>query len=734
MKMRFRALRHPLGRCFSSKGTPYAVSVHPLVAHALEEKKPVVALESTIISHGMPYPRNVEVAREIEALIRSEGVIPATCAVINGVPKVGLTDEELEYLGQADAHSISKASRRDLAQVVGSGASAATTVAGTMILAHRAGIRVFATGGLGGVHRGAEMSFDVSADLTELSRTPVAVVCGGVKSILDIPKTLEVLETQGVPVLTYGGAPEFPAFFTNDSGIPSPLVARDSMQVAQALHASDALELNTGTVIAVPNPQPASGKVITQAIDEALSEASRRGVAGAATTPFLLASIEKSTGGSSLDANIALVMNNARVACDIAKAYCSRPTETTPRHVSDATLAPATPATDESASKRKAKEGPVAVLVFGGAVVDTVGHVRRDVQAIRGSSNPGTVVQGYGGVARNVSEGLGRLGSSVALVSAVGDDELGKGLLEYTRDAGVRMDYVCVAPVGSTASYLAVHSADGDLLLGCADMDMTAAVNVDVVNGVVGAIRGARMVVTDGNLVPESLSRVVRLCESYNVQFAFEPTSDHRAEFVVSKDILPKVSLIKPNFSELQVILKSCLRKGYVRAGRAMLEDALERADGLTAEDVKESTVVQLAVALQRIMSQQDPAAGRTPGVTAAGGTHLLLGKHVLVSLGARGAVWAGPIPQANGHNADFFDSVSQEGIAAKVFPGREVPEENIVNASGAGDTLLAGLLHGLLSGRNVFDSIDVGLNAAALSVQSPSPCPLNIRLALGDD
>jgi pseudouridine-5'-phosphate glycosidase len=249
----------------------------------LHEGRPVVALESTIISHGMPYPRNVEVARAVEAEVRRGGAVPATCAVIHGVPTVGLSDDALELLARG-GHAVAKASRRDLGAVMAGGGHGATTVAATMILAHRAGIATFATGGIGGVHRGAETSMDISADLLELARTPVTVVCAGVKSILDIEKTLEVLETQGVPVLGYQ-CTQFPAFFTNDSGVLSPAVVAGAMEVAQIMAAQEALGLGNGMVVGVPNPTPADAAAVAAAIDAALASAASEGIKGARTTP-----------------------------------------------------------------------------------------------------------------------------------------------------------------------------------------------------------------------------------------------------------------------------------------------------------------------------------------------------------------------------------------------------------------------------------------------------------------
>ena len=230
------------------------VSISEEVKQALAEGKPIVALESTIISHGMPYPRNIEVAIAVEDIIRNHGGIPATCAIIHGIPKVGLSTEDLDILGHG--HTVLKASRRDLGLAIANKAHAATTVAGTMILAHAVDISVFATGGIGGVHRGVESTMDISADLLELGRTPVAVVCAGVKSILDIPRTLEVLETQGVPVIGYQ-CNEFPAFFTNHSAIPSPIRLDHTLDIAKLIHAQRQLQLTNGLVVGVPNPSPA---------------------------------------------------------------------------------------------------------------------------------------------------------------------------------------------------------------------------------------------------------------------------------------------------------------------------------------------------------------------------------------------------------------------------------------------------------------------------------------------
>jgi pseudouridine-5'-phosphate glycosidase len=290
------------------------------VAAALAAGRPVVALESTIISHGMPWPQNVDTALAVEAAVRAEGAVPATVAVIDGRLQAGLRVDQIERLGQAGA-AVAKASRRDLALLIARRGTGATTVAATMLVAGLAGIRLFATGGIGGVHRGAATSFDISADLQELARTPVAVVCVGAKSILDLALTLEYLETHGVPVLGHG-TDELPAFFCRDSGLKLDARLDTPAEFAAVLQAQWALPGAGGVVIA--NPIPAAHALpraaVDAAIDQALAEAAQQGIGGKAVTPFLLARVNALTGGVSLAANIQLVLDNARLAARIAVA------------------------------------------------------------------------------------------------------------------------------------------------------------------------------------------------------------------------------------------------------------------------------------------------------------------------------------------------------------------------------------------------------------------------------
>ena len=298
------------------------LDVKPEAAEAIAAGKPVVALESTIISHGMPYPQNVETALKVEEIVRANGAVPATIGVIGGRLKAGLTPDEIEYFGKKGT-AITKASRRDLAVLCARGEDGATTVTTTMIGAALAGIRVFATGGIGGVHRGAETTMDISADLEELANTPVLVVCAGCKSILDLGLTLEYLETHGVPVIGYG-TEKLPAFYTRESEFRVDYRMDTPEEIARAFRTQNELNFRGGMLVTNPIPEKYSmdPAVINHAIEEAIEACKAAGIHGKETTPFLLAKVKELTGGDSLDSNIQLVFNNARLAAQIAKAYC----------------------------------------------------------------------------------------------------------------------------------------------------------------------------------------------------------------------------------------------------------------------------------------------------------------------------------------------------------------------------------------------------------------------------
>lgn len=296
------------------------LDINKEVKEALENNLPVVALESTIISHGMPYPQNIEMAKKVEGIIRSEGAVPATIAIMNGKIKIGLSDEDLETL--ASAENVAKVSRRDVAKIVANKSLGATTVASTMICAEMAGIKFFVTGGIGGVHRGYENTLDISADLEELAQTNVTVICAGAKAILDLPRTMEYLETNGVSVVGYQ-TEVLPAFFTRTSDIKLTNYVKDHVELAEMIYVKDQLELKGGLLVANPIPKEDSldADYINNVIDKAIKQSFIDGIEGKDVTPYLLKAIVEATDGKSLIANLALVYNNAKVGAKLAKAY-----------------------------------------------------------------------------------------------------------------------------------------------------------------------------------------------------------------------------------------------------------------------------------------------------------------------------------------------------------------------------------------------------------------------------
>ncbi|CAH1643441.1 unnamed protein product [Spodoptera littoralis] len=369
------------------------------VRRAKSEGKPIVALESTIITHGMPYPQNLETAKQVENIIRERGAVPATVAILKGQLSIGLSEDELTYLAQAKG--VVKASRRDLAPITAAKLDGATTVAGTIIAAQLADIPVFVTGGIGGVHRHGENTLDISADLNELGRSNTLVVCSGVKSILDIGRTLEYLETQGVCVCAFGESSDFPAFYTARSGFTAPHRVGDAQQAARVLHAARQLELASGIVVAVPVPQEYAmdEKIIGEAINSALKEADRKGIFGKEVTPFILAAVAKATSGASLNANIALIKNNAKVGADIAVEFKKLKNGDDSKNAFNIGLSKGAGKCTSNSSRhfhtscsRRADENPLFsgdkkcggdVLVIGGANVDRVYRLKEDGVQVR---------------------------------------------------------------------------------------------------------------------------------------------------------------------------------------------------------------------------------------------------------------------------------------------------------------------------------------------------------------
>ncbi|KAJ3125774.1 hypothetical protein HK098_008234 [Nowakowskiella sp. JEL0407] len=499
----------------------------------LLNKKGVVALESTIISHGLPYPQNYNTALELEKIVTSHGCTPAHIAIINGKIKVGLLDEELHQL--AKEKNVVKASRRDIAHIVALGKNGATTVSATMLIAHLCGIKVFVTGGIGGVHRGAENSMDISADLTELGRTPVTVVCSGVKSILDIEKTLEYLETQGVTVLTYGSSEEFPAFYSPSSGFKSMAAMDNPHEIATVIDANMKLDLKSGIVVGVPIPGGGVEGVDT-AIKKAIKEAEKNGIKGKDITPYLLSKVSKITKGKSLDANISLIKNNAKVGSLIAKSLENRQVSSNPKVFS---------------------KGKRPVIV-GGIVMDICSKPTPKLESdlTLATSHPGKVTKLVGGVAKNIAEACFRTRGNPFLVSAVGNDSWGDWIKSDVKNIGMEVLGI-ERKDGQTAIYSSLLNGKGELISAVADMDILEHVSMPhEVENILG--EKPSVICFDGNLSVSEITRILQYANQFGIPTIFEPTSVMKSVKIFQN--APKVDLvptfITPNILELGEMLR----------------------------------------------------------------------------------------------------------------------------------------------------------------------------------
>lgn len=736
-----------------------SVHVHPDVQDAIKSRKPVVALESTIISHGMPYPANIDMAKRVEAVVRAAGAIPATCAIISGFPKVGLQDSDFELLARngvsGQSYDVMKCSRRDMAFAIASSRHAATTVSGTMILAHSIGINVLATGGIGGVHRGAEVSMDISADLQELGRTPMAVVCAGVKSILDIPKTLEVLESYGVPVVGYQ-TKIFPAFYTDNSGYQAPLSVNSPEEVARMLSVSATLGLSAGLVVAVPPPSPIPAADINAAIAQALKDAEQRRVSGAAVTPFLLAAVKSLTDGASLETNIDLVLNNARVAAEIAVAhaalswntsrdrvYISRPDrisieasvqkdeETVKKSPAEFTVAApcessvdivTVPASLHPSWYRHPQHGLSApeVIVVGAAIVDRICTPTSEKGLVKGSSSPGKVAISYGGVGANISTALSRDKSRrVAFCTAVGNDDSGRDMLLHLSGYGIDVSESVVSTRHATGSYTAVHEPQGDLLVAIADVPLPAVLHPELLVKrlqnlmsstsryvVLGA--GIRAIISDCNISDESMAALGDLCAEKAIPLVVDPTSDVKCIGPIRSNTLHLINLIKPNVSELVAMNTELLDRDLISRNRGAVATIIARATSTSLPITDVSQLATLATSLLWAMRRDGD----------------VVGKNVVVTLGAMGVLWVGPA-ECFSHSASLrreYRTVIVDDCTGWTYIPAIPLTEPPVSTNGAGDAFLAGIVGSVLSRprrigeldlRLSLENVTAGLNAA---------------------
>jgi len=682
---------------FASASNAFVLSRE--VSAALRNDEPVVALESTIITHGMPYPANLNMARETENIIREKGAVPATIAIIGGKIHVGLNNEQLEHL--ATSTSALKTSRRDFPHVIAKKLDGGTTVSGTMVVAHRAGIQVFVTGGIGGVHRGATTSMDISADLTELGRTPVLVVSAGVKSILDIGLTLEYLETMGVCVASLHQQ-NFPAFYTSDSGFRSPYCVNSTMEAAQHMKANIDLSLNTGMLLGVPIPADAAAdSSIPDAIEQAVQEAATRGIAGKEITPYILSRLNELTGGESLRANIALVKNNAAVGAQVAVDLANLTNQQTSSASRDCTadsvgetvlgsrtLHSTTP--DQSKSS--------APIVVGGCIFDFVVKVTDDDIRLNGSTHIGNLQYSHGGVGRNVADAMARLGNQPRLVSMLGADNQGASIQHQSHHIDTSL--VEVLPDAATATYTAVLDRFGECKLGVGDMNIHNRITPEYILRVEKEIASSPLVVTDGNVPQQTIDTLLEVCFKHAVPLFYEPTCMRKA----NKPLLTAASsgnltYCSPNLNELMSMAETL---PYFKK---------EKSPDMT--QMNRDTLTQLAQISIRLLEQYKMSV-----------VMLTLSEYGVL-LTRRGSV-SDPLPVKSNSN-----STLDSRFSSVYYPGS--PATHVVSVSGAGDCLTAGFLTGVLQGKNQHQCVSAGLQAAKLSCGVAAAVPSQLSLELID-
>ncbi|XP_054845116.1 uncharacterized protein LOC129336129 isoform X2 [Eublepharis macularius] len=616
----------------------------------------------------MPYPHNLSTAREVEDMVRRNGVVPATIGILNGCIHVGLQNDELEIL--AKRKNVVKASRRDFPYVLSQGLSGGTTVAGTMFVAHKAGIPVFVTGGIGGVHRGGEKTLDVSADLTELGRTPVAVISAGVKSILDIGRTLEYLETQGVCVATLGDSKEFPAFFARQSGFQAPYQVQSEEDAAKLIARALTLPLGSGVLIAVPCPeeQAASGQLIEEAIQQALRESRERRITGKELTPFLLQRVNELSSGKSLNSNIALIKNNASVGSRIAVALNK--------------IQKAQWRGDGLSQSDKALPAPRPVVI-GGINVDFIAKAKGSAIVDGGQTNPSTVRQSFGGVGRNLADCLSRLGKAPVFISAMGKDEHSESVLRYCRHMDMRGVYQLDGH--NTATYCAVITGSGELKLGLGDMEIHQQITEQRVSRFKGSLCLAPLVCIDGNVPVSTIQYVCQFAKEHHLAVYYEPTDVDKASKPFFSDSWRALACVSPNLRELRAISRTL--------GYPVPADLPSKP-----EDVIETALALVLPLLRELHC-------------------------VVVTLGQHGVLVCGQSMDGSVslHPGACSKTTASE-LCATHYPPIPVPVEEIVNVSGAGDSLMAGIIAGLLAGEGTNVCVRMGLLAASLSLCSYEP------------
>ncbi|KAI9048287.1 hypothetical protein LZ554_008082 [Drepanopeziza brunnea f. sp. 'monogermtubi'] len=756
------------------------------VRYALKNNQPVVALETTIYTHGFPYPDNVALALDLEEIVRKNGAIPATIGVLDGVARVGLSAQEIiELASSAGKPETMKVSRRDLPYVMGMALAGVkinggTTISGTMMLAHRAGIKVFGTGGLGGVHRGGEDSMDISADLNELGRTPVAVISSGCKSFLDIPRTLEYLETQGATVCTFrdgrtGSDIDFPAFYTRESGIKSHALVRDARDAAAIIYSQDLLgrynNMHSGMLFANPIPKEFAlpKEEIDAAIEQAVKEAAEQGFHGAANTPFILARIKDLTEGNSLPANRALVESNVTMAARVAKhlaIFRSRKNtnQESIKHVEkkSQSIAPGIfESIEESVEPAKKIESPaVASIVEPGLVqaskkghsIYVLGSVAMDLSCDyiplqeRGggsasdgahaesprlqTSNMATIVPSIGGVGHNVALAAHRASgsSSVQLRSFIGDDLAGKTVLDALAEEGLDSSGIATIPAGRTAQYVAVNDGKKDLVLAMADMNLFATESPQTLI-MQRPPAGLKWVVVDANWQRGSIRKIISHYHALDAHVAFEPVSVAKSAGLFE----PDATADPAGAPTLQPFPANQLDLATPNQHELAAMHAAARKHGHFDSDAWWKTIDALGIpssgARDRLVSITNRAMA-DEGIPQQAIQLLPLIPTLLTKLGADGVLVTellrpGDSRLSDPAHAPYILSRCSNGTAfvggvyMRLFPAVETVQD-VVSVNGVGDTFLGVLVAGLAQGLKLdAHLIDVAQRGAVMTLRS---------------
>ncbi|KAF1848274.1 uncharacterized protein K460DRAFT_334148 [Cucurbitaria berberidis CBS 394.84] len=752
------------------------------VREALNAKKPVVALETTIYTHGFPYPENVALASLLESVVRTNGGVPATIGILDGVARVGLSPEEIIRLASSAGNSNTlKLSRRDLSYVCGLRLTnklfnGGTTISGTMLLAHLAGIKIFGTGGLGGVHRGAESSMDISADLTELGRTPVTVVSSGCKSFLDIPRTIEYLETEGVGVGTFAdgrtGNVDFPAFWSRDSGVKSPTTIANEIEAAAIIHAQNSLQITSGLLFA--NPVPSEFAIpkaeMDVIIEEALKQADAAGITGKDNTPFVLAKIKELSKGASIPANRALIESNVKRATIVARELAilegkqeeaqgrgsyftpvqSSPTVTTEDALSEASLSLAEPPTTSSTSISENASG-IDIVVAGALAVDfscdytPFTNSTSQTEPLPHTSNPAVINQTLGGVAHNIAKAAHLLGSPVSLHSAVGDDLSGRAALSQLQEEGMLVSGIETLPKPArTAQYVAINNANKDLALAMADMSILEKIPGDTIESLTSTLFSnssarPRVFVADANWSSTALHTWLQAAHHPATTTIFEPVSTAKALRIFpptsssSDDISnvfpnPLADIITPNTYELSALHNYAYQSSYFESQEwfAVIDALGIPSTGLriplaytTNSDIVDQGVPQQAIKLLPFFPTI---------LTKLGPQGVLLTKLLTTDAEELHNDAERPYILARGMNTDS-SQLGVGGLYVRLFaPEKVLKPEEVVSVNGIGDTFCGALAVGLASGKRVQDVIGFAQRAAGLSLRSRESVSLELR------